>query len=134
MSTLDAPSRESCTARRERTNTPLQALLLMNETQYLRAAKALAARVLTECQSREAIDRVRWLFRTVTAREPDDDETRELMALLGDLLSHYLANRGAAVELLSIDEEELPGGDDRVQAAWMVVANALLNLDEVVNP
>ncbi|MEL6108077.1 MAG: DUF1553 domain-containing protein, partial [Planctomycetota bacterium] len=134
MSTLDAPSREACTARRERTNTPMQALLLMNETQYLRAAKALAARALTECQSREAIDRLRWLFQTVTARQPDDEETRELMDLFGDLLQHYVANKAAAAELLSIDEEQLNGGDDRVQAAWMVVASALLNLDEIVNP
>ena len=59
MSTFDAPSRESCTARRERTNTPLQALLLMNEQQYLQASKHLAARVFSDCEHNDPTDKDR---------------------------------------------------------------------------
>ncbi|MEO1527257.1 MAG: PSD1 and planctomycete cytochrome C domain-containing protein [Planctomycetota bacterium] len=134
MSTLDAPSRESCTARRERTNTPLQALLLLNETQYLQASKALAARVLSDCPSTETTGRAAWLFETMTARPPEAAELGELVSLFDDMLVHYQTERRAAVELLSIDEEELDRRNDPTQAAWMIVASAIMNLDELVNP
>ena len=134
LSTLDAPSRESCTARRERTNTPMQALLMLNETQYLQACKALAARALTECDSPQTAERVRWLFKTMTAREANEEEVVEMVELVDDLLVHYRANRNAAEELLSIDEEEMREGNDQTQAAWMVLASVILNLDEMVNP
>src|SRR5205807_231293 len=88
MSTFDAPSREACTARRERTNTPLQALMMMNETQYVEAARGLAERAMkTAGPSPE--DRLAWMFRTATCRRPDATESAELLAVYRDLLAKY---------------------------------------------
>lgn len=125
MSTLDAPSRESCTARRERTNTPLQALLLMNEVQYLEASKKLAQRVTDESSSDDVDEQINWLFETVTAREPTQSEQLELKQLFGDLANHYDANPTLATQFI--------GSSDATQAAWTVLASTMLNLDEVVN-
>ena len=125
MATLDAPSRESCTARRERTNTPLQALLLMNEVQYLQAAKHLAQRVAEQTELDDDQSRIHWLFETVTIRPPSTDETTELQRLLGDLTQHYESDLDAA--------ETLAGQRSADKAAWIVLTSALLNLDEVVS-
>ena len=125
MSTFDAPSRESCTARRERTNTPLQALLLMNEQQYLEAAKQLAKHALEQPDHDSPKSRIRWMFETVTARKPSQPETQELLQLLGDLKTHYENNADAANELTGNNETKL--------APWMVLASTILNLDEVVS-
>ena len=124
MSTFDAPSRESCTARRERTNTPLQALLLMNEVQYLESAKHLAKRVAQQSDLDDDQSRIEWLFETVTIRPPGSTETVELLSLLGDLKSHYRSDLDAA--------EHLAGERSAEKAAWVVMASTLLNLDEVV--
>ncbi|MEM6474050.1 MAG: DUF1553 domain-containing protein, partial [Planctomycetota bacterium] len=104
MSTFDAPSRESCTARRERTNTPLQALLLMNESQYLQAAKHLAIRALRECGSETPKDRVAWMMQTATARSPRPSEVEALASLLKGLKSHYGSKPEDAKALLSVDD------------------------------
>ena len=131
MSTFDAPSRESCTARRERTNTPLQALVMLNETQYVEASRQLARRTLEhfgEAGSDTAEDaraKVRWLFETVTIRPPTDKETDELVRMLGDLITFYEANPKDAAELV--------GDSSANRAAWTVLASTLLNLDEVIN-
>ena len=128
------PSRESCTARRERTNTPLQALLLLNEHQYLQAAKHLAIRVFRECESTEQNDRLIWLFETVTARHPRSVETAELASLLETLQRRYRSNHAMmANHLLSVDETRCDEIDSVDHAAWMVVCSTLLNLDEVIN-
>lgn len=124
MSTFDAPSRESCTARRERTNTPLQALLLMNEQQYVEAAKKLAERVFAESKETSVENRVSWLFETVTARLPDEADHRELCTLIADLTTYFEQQPELA--------EELHGSPDPERAAWTVLASTLLNLDEVV--
>ncbi len=133
MSTFDAPSRESCTARRERTNTPLQALVLMNEHQYVQASKHLAMRVLSECSSDDPADRSAWLMETVTARSPSADEVNELVSLYQTLRSHYGEHPQAAADLLSVDEVVAEGVQAAEHAAWMMIASTVLNLDEVVN-
>jgi hypothetical protein len=125
MSILDAPSRESCTAHRERTNTPLQALLLLNETQLFQAAKHLADRVLEQTELTETRARIDWLFETVTMRVPDQAEAAELVALADDLTQLYRDNDAATKQIDASGSPEL--------AAWTVVANTVLNLDEVVN-
>ncbi|WP_162275928.1 PSD1 and planctomycete cytochrome C domain-containing protein [Roseimaritima ulvae] len=123
MSTFDAPSRESCTARRERTNTPLQALLLLNEQQYVTAAKRLAADALgTEAADEQ---RMHELFQQVTFRPPSDVELKELQGLLADMQTLYEQNSEAAKQLVDKPEPAL--------AAWTIIANTLLNLDEVVS-
>ena len=124
MSTFDAPSRESCTARRERTNTPLQALLLMNETQYLESARHFATRSLEQSELETPAQRISWMFETATARVPSKEEVAELVLLAEDLSKHYAANPSEA--------NELAGSSAVEKAVWTMVASTILNLDEVV--
>jgi hypothetical protein len=125
MSTFDAPSRESCTARRERTNTPLQALLLMNESQYIEAALHLARRSLAVEEVSSPEQRVLWLFQTVTARLPSEREQRVLLSLLDDTSAYYNQEPALTTKLV--------GTSDAREAAWTIVASTLLNLDEVIS-
>ncbi|TWT53552.1 Planctomycete cytochrome C [Rubripirellula amarantea] len=124
MTTLDAPSRESCTARRERTNTPLQALMLMNETQYMEAARHLVLRAERESDG-DDLQRLSWMFELVTCRPPSDSERRELVKLLEDMIIYYDNH-------LTLTTQFIESSDSR-QAAFTVIASTLLNLDEVVN-
>ena len=97
MTTFDAPSRESCTVRRERTNTPLQALEMMNETQFVEASRALAERGMKEGGARVE-ERLAYVFRLATARRPDAKELAELMAAYQDHLAVYTKDRGGGAE------------------------------------
>ncbi len=132
MTTFDAPSRESCTVRRERTNTPLQALLLMNEPQLVEAARALAERTLREAGPTNK-DRLTHMFRLVTARCPGANDLAELEAALKDLTAHYASQPEAARQLIAIGETK---PDTRLNsselAAWTMIGNIVLNLDEVI--
>lgn len=132
MGTLDAPSREACTVRRERTNTPLQALLLMNEVLFVEASRNLAERTLRESPDTDA--RLTSLFRRVTARGPDAVEIGVLRSALQEHLANYKANPKAAAELIRVGESQ-PDATLNVQelAAWTMVGNLVLNLDEVIN-
>ena len=131
MKIFDAPSRESCTVRRERTNTPLQALLLLNDPQYVEAARYLAERLLREDTSDRA--RLEQGFYRVAARRPDDDELAELVDLHGDLLAEFRSHPERARELIATGETEPdPSLEPVALAAWTMVANTLLNLDEVI--
>lgn len=123
MSTFDAPSRESCTARRERTNTPLQALLLLNEPQMLEASRALADRAEVELGANEA-ERIRWMYVTVVSRQPTDSELTELMSLREDLERYYSAAPEAMKQL---------GAASAAAAAESLVASTILNLDQALN-
>ncbi len=131
LSTFDAPDRETCTVRRPRTNTPLQALILMNDPTYVEASRKLAERMMTEA----ADDRQRILlaFRLATARPPTDAEMKVLLKLYLDQLAIYRANGAAALKLLGNGEaprnEKL---DPAVLAAWTMVASTILNLDETL--
>ena len=120
MSTFDAPSRESCTARRERTNTPLQALLLMNETQYVLAAHHLAKRALSASEPRSESDRIDWLYETVTARKPTTRDREEIASLLHDLRVYYADHPELAVKLGETSDPNV--------AAWTILASTVLNL------
>jgi hypothetical protein len=133
MNTFDAPSRESCMARRERTNTPLQALLLLNDVQYVEAARALAERTLH--QGGSTVDsRVAYMFRLVTARRPDARELAELTGAYRDHLTAFSKDVSAAQKLLAVGETPVdPKLNPRELAAWTLIANLVLNLDEVLN-
>ena len=133
MNTFDAPSREACSVRRERTNTPLQALMMMNDPQYLEAARGLATRMICEGGDTPA-DRVRFAFELATSRTPAGHEAKNLLSAFGDYLKEYQANPDAAQDVINIGE--LPPDKDldpSELAAWMMVANVILNLDEVIN-
>ncbi|WP_146602732.1 DUF1553 domain-containing protein [Novipirellula aureliae] len=124
MTTFDAPSRESCTARRERTNTPLQALVLLNETQYMEAAKQFANRVFAVPGLSTTTKKIDWAFETITMRPPTMEERQEIESLIADLTVYYENH----LELAS----QLSGDSSAELAAWIVAASTLLNLDEVL--
>ncbi|RIK76943.1 MAG: hypothetical protein DCC67_13255 [Planctomycetota bacterium] len=132
MSTFDGPSRESCVVRRERTNTPLQALLLLNDPQYVEAARGLAERTIKEGGA-ETAARARFLFRTLACREPSQNELADLVAAYETELAHYRTHAPAAEQLVGASSMPLDETFDRAEvAAWTMAANVLLNLDEVV--
>ena len=133
MTTFDAPSREACQVRRERTNTPLQALLLLNEPQFIEAARGLAERTLREGGS-TAEDRLAFMHRVVLARPPDASDLTELTKTLKDLTAHYTSEPGAAKQLLETGESRPdPRCSPTELAAWTMIANVILNLDLAVS-
>jgi mono/diheme cytochrome c family protein len=133
MEIFDAPSREVCAARRERTNTPLQALALMNDVTYVEAARALGARMIREGGS-TAAKRATFGFRLVTARRPSPPELEVLIRGLDHHLDTYRQQPGMAAELVNVGDS-LPDPDLAVVelAAYTALANTLLNLDETIN-
>jgi hypothetical protein len=132
LNTFDAPDREKCTARRTVTNTPLQALVLMNDPTYLEAARVLAQRDLHEAGATDA-DRLRYVFRLVDDREPSQKEFDILSQLYQKEHAHYLANKKAAEKLISVGESKPdPKLEPADLAAWMLVSSTILNMDETV--
>ena len=132
MATFDAPSREVCTVRRPRTNTPLQALVTMNDPAFVEAAQALARRMVQESGSTEA-DRAARGFRLVLARQPTPAEIDRLVGLHAEVKADYLQNPDDAKKMATDPLGPLPtslDADVADLAAWTVVANVILNLDE----
>ena len=105
LNTFDAPDREKCTARRGITNTPLQALVLMNDPTYVEAARALAERDLREGGTTDA-DRIRYAFRLATDRDPSPQELNILEALYKKQLAHYQADKSSARKLVAVGESK----------------------------
>lgn len=133
MNILDAPSREACTIRRERTNTPMQALMLMNDPQYFEAARAFAERTVKEGGETPAA-RIAYLFETATARLPKPIEEALLLETFQTHYQELAANPEAAKELIAVGESKPDETLDAVEvAAWTMIANLILNLDEVLN-
>ena len=131
MQILDAPSREVCTVRRPRTNTPAAALALMNDVQFVEAARQLAQRLCRSAESDHA--RLELGFRMVTARPPERTEMEVLVVLLRGFRRQYGQDRAAARELLQVGESRSDEAFDIAElAAWTMVANTLLNLDEAI--
>lgn len=130
--TLDAPTRESCTIRRAQTNTPLQALVLWNDEQFVEAARGLAQRVLTE--PGDDSTRLAALFRRCVGRAPDLFEHERLAAALAAFLERYRAAPDDAAALLRLGASPVPENFDRGQlAAWTMVASSVLNLSATVS-
>ena len=133
LATFDAPNREKCTARRALTNTPLQALALMNDPTYVEAARALAQRALLE-GGPDLESRLSYAFRLATTRKPSGKETKVLRTLLDQRLVSFKADRPAALQLVSVGESPRNPRLDPVElAAWTTVASVIFNLDETVN-
>jgi hypothetical protein len=132
LNTFDAPDREKCTARRGITNTPLQALVLMNDPTYVEAARVFAERDLAEAKPTED-DRIRYAFRLATDREPSAKELEILHNLYHKEIAHYDTDRKAAQKLVSVGESKAPGKDDPAElAAWTLVTSTILNMDETI--
>ncbi len=131
MTAFDAPNRESYCLTRERSNTPLQALTLMNDVQFFEAARAFAQRVLLAHAGTD--ERLTTLFRSATGRFPDARETAVLHAALAKHLAAYRAAPDQAQAALSFGESKPdPSLVPAELAAWTMLANLVLNLDEVV--
>jgi len=129
---FDAPSRELICPRRQRSNTPLQALTTLNDPSFVEAAQALARRVLEHSQGDAAADAA-YAFRLCVARPPRPEETKRLVALYEEELAQFKRDGCAAHEMALGDLGQPPEGVSLESlAAWTVVANVLLNLDETV--
>jgi len=132
LTIFDAPDREKCTARRGVTNTPLQALALLNDPTYVEAARALAQRALHTGggSDRERID---FAFKLATARAPDPQERDVLLGSLSEFRSTYRQDQAQVTKLLSVGESKLDSTlDPREVAAWTTLASMILNLDETI--
>jgi len=132
MLTFDALSREVCTAKRETTTTPLQALVLMNDPQFMEAARVLGERLLKD-YPKDVDARTREGFRALTGRLPDKTETAVLRQLFDEQRSFYAKEPGAADKLLATGEskwdEALPRADF---AATTMLVSAIMNFDEFI--
>ena len=133
LETFNAPSREVCAVRRERTNTPLQALVTLNDTQYVEAARALAQLTLLKGGASEA-ERLKYMSERLLIRPLRDEEASIASGTLAELLAYYQGHPDQARELLAVGESKAPAElDPATLAAWTMLANELMNLDEVLN-
>jgi hypothetical protein len=133
LSTFDAPSREVCQVNRQRTDTPLQALALMNDVTYVEAARALAQRMLSEGGS-SGEQRLTYAFRRATARHPSSAELLVLTRGLDRYLRFYRADPKAAQQLVRHGESAMNTKIDMVElAAYASMASIILNLDETIS-
>lgn len=132
MTSFDAPDRETCTIRRARTNTPLQALVLMNDPTFLEASRKLAERVLRGADGKDEL-RLELLYRLALARDPQVGEQAALLGLLEKSRARFEKSPAKAVQLLSIGmaprDEKL---DPAELAAWTTLCSLVLNLDETI--
>ena len=132
MTIFDAPTREKCMVERPRTNTPLQALVTMNDPQFTEAARNLAQRMIKE-GGKTPQERVTFGYRLVASRQPKPIVANILLAAYNEELENFKKNAEAANKLLSIGaskRDETIGVAEH--AAWTIVASMLLNLDEVI--
>ena len=130
MTTFDAPNRDVCVIQRERTNTPLQALVLMNDPQFVEAARKLAERSILE-SGEDLNDMLASTFRMATSRKPRDSELEILTKFYSEQFDKYSKETSEATELLDVGESAINPGIDRTQlAALTMVANTMLNHDE----
>lgn len=132
MRIFDMPSREMCTVKRPSTNTPMQALALMNEVTYVEAAKRFGERMMTKGGT--PAERIAWGFKTATMRDATADEMKILVGGYERRLARYQKNKKAAEDLLAQGESKVAAYFDKPQlAAMATVANVILNLDELIN-
>jgi hypothetical protein len=133
MDIFNAPSREMSCVRRDRTNTPLQALVAMNDPQFIEAARNLAQRTLNTVKGDDT-SKLNAIAERLLCRPLKDKETAILQSTLTDLRAHYSANAADAEALLKVGESK---ADEKLAkpefAAWTMVCNQVMNLDEVLN-
>ena len=132
MVLFDAPTREKCVVLRQRTNTPLQALVTLNDVQFVEAARHLAERMARG--TGDFGERLALGFELCTARPPDELRVEVMRDVFDAQLAHYRADPAAAEALLAVGESERDAALDPAEhAAWTVLASMLLNLDETLN-
>lgn len=132
MTIFDAPTREKCMVERPRTNTPLQALVTLNDPQFTEASRNLAQRIIKE-GGKTPQERVTFGYRLVAARQPKPIVSQILVAAYNEELENFKKNAEAANKLLAIGESKRDESINAAEhAAWTIVASMLLNLDEVI--
>jgi len=132
MSIFDAPNRETCQVRRTRTNTPLQALVLMNDVQFVEAARRFAELVVTH--GGDQVDqRIVYLYRSVLARNPKPNELQLVTQLYNEHLAEFQEQPEAAKSLVSTGESVRNESLDQTElAAWTMIVHLIFNLSETV--
>ncbi|MBP3954442.1 DUF1553 domain-containing protein [Gemmata sp. G18] len=132
MEVLNAPNRETCSVRRDRTNTPLAALLTLNDVQFVEAARVLAEKTIGSATGDEK--RIDFIAKLLLARSFRAEELAIVTDVLTNLRSHYKAKPDEAKKLIAFGESKADAKLDPSElAAWTMLANQLLNLDEVLN-
>ena len=132
MDAFNAPSREVCTVRRERTNTPLQALVTLNDPQFVETARKLAESALRS--SSDADSTAAYIAERTLCRPLGDDERGIILEAHRDFLAHYQTAPDAALKLLQVGNTKMDSDLDPAEvAAWTMVASEMFNLDEVLN-
>ena len=132
MLVFDAPSREECTARRPRSNTPLQALVLLNDPTSVEAARALAAKTLAEAGG-DPRDRGRFMLRRAVGRVPTDAEVQVVVQLAEEQRGTFAGDADAATQFLGVGAFSAPATIDPADlAAWTSAARAVLALHETI--
>ena len=133
MEIFNAPNRETCTVRRERTNTPIQALVTLNDVQFVEAARTLAEKTLKE-GGKTSAERLDFIAKRLLARPFTADEAKIVEPIFSELHEHYKAKPEEAKKLIAFGESKAdPTLDVAALAAYTMVVNQLLNLDEVLN-
>ena len=133
MTIFDAPTREKCLVERPRTNTPLQALATLNDTQFIEASRHLGERMMKE-GGKSPAERVAFGYRVVAARAPKAIVSQILSSAFNEEFEHYKKNPEAAAKLLAAGESKRDESLNAAEhAAWTIVASMLLNLDEVIS-
>ena len=132
MEIFNAPSRETCTVRRDRTNTPLMALVTLNDVQFVEAARVLAEKAVKA--SAKDDERIDFLARRLLARQFRPEELTVVRSSLGTLVAHYKAKPEDAKKLIAFGDSKADATLNPSElAAWTMLTNQLLNLDEVLN-
>jgi hypothetical protein len=133
LMSFDAPNREVCVARRATTNTPLQALVLMNDPTYVEAGRKLAERLLKEGGA-SGESHLTFVFKCALSRTPGATEQKVLLGIHDAALKRFRADKESAKKLLAVGESPRDPKLDEVElAAWAVVASTILNLDETIS-
>jgi hypothetical protein len=132
MDAFDAPMRDVVCTRRQRTNTPLQALVTMNDVQWIEAARGLAERVIHE-SGKQPEERIRLMSEILLAHDPSPQMTAVLLKSASQMETHYARDPGAAKKLVAVGEKKADASIPATElAAWTMVASEMLNLDETL--
>ena len=132
MAAFNAPTREQCTVRRERTNTPIQALVLMNDPQYVEAARHLAEHALRH--TKDARTRAMWMTERALRHPGTEADVKDLVSLAEAILPVFKENPDRALKLIQTGDSKADEKLDAAElAAWTIVANTLMNRDDFIN-
>jgi hypothetical protein len=133
MDAFDAPTRDTACTRRQRTDTPLQALVTMNDPQWVEASRALAERLIRQA-GKQPEQRIQYLSELVLSHDPSPQMESVLQRSLNQMQEHYAADPAAAHDLVAVGEKPRDGAIPPPElAAWTMVVSEVLNLDETLN-